>query len=98
MFNVVCVKKRIETVKVTYHTVYLDVPLESDIIYITVDDDGSIWGWKKMPEINLEINGWDNENSQGRYLGELAYTGDWKESLVVVSDHMKDQLAKLVSN
>ena len=92
MFNVICIKNRIEMVRVPVYNVQIDIPSESDIVYVTVDENESIWGWSQLPTISLDISAWDSASSRGLYLGTLAFSGDWKESLYEISDHFQDLL------
>ena len=93
MFTALKVNSRIETVRVPYYGVYIDVPSASDIVCITVSKNGMVYGWICQPEACTEFGDWTC-SIPGQFLGTLSYNGDWKESLVYVSESVKQLLSR----
>ena len=94
MFNIIAVLDRIEIVRVKYCGAWIDIPNNTKLQYIATDRSGEVWGFIDKPILLLESGVWFEcrEAREGAMLGNVSYEGNWVDSLVELSDYIKEQL------
>jgi hypothetical protein len=70
--------------KVNYFGIILQVPIEK--YYIATDENGDIYAYSSKPWLGDTYWRGGSFGADVKYLGDVAFEGDWKESLMEIEN------------